>query len=120
MAEEIKHRGDFMKSLVDRYDYNHTKLAEELRVQRGTIYNWFKKEDLDLTRCKQIADVLNVDLREYIPAIAPFYGREVDIENETYKEKYYELLEKYSRLNEKIMVLMEAQSEYKTSKRPGQ
>lgn len=112
MAEEIKHRGEFMKSLVDQAGYTYTQLAELLERDRQTLGKWFKQDDLDLSRCKKIADVIKVDLRAFIPEMSAFYSMDLAEEKDSYKEKYFELLEKYSRVNEKLMILMEEKSEY--------
>lgn len=104
------HRGEKIFEKLKERGMSITKFSEQLDIARSTAYNWFERADLPIEYVIQCSKVLDYDFLEDFKAglqvkqstVAepePAYG--------SWKEKYYDLLEKNWGLQEKFNKLME-------------
>ncbi|GAA4322520.1 hypothetical protein GCM10023149_22890 [Mucilaginibacter gynuensis] len=104
-----KHRGKLVENFVRKTGINISDLARSLSVDRRTIYNWFKQEQLSEPVIYRIAVTLNYDFAEEFPGL--FAAEDLKQrtqakqptdhrEDEKWKDKYIDLLIKYTHLLE--------------------
>ena len=102
------HQGRIVEYVVRRNGYSLSDLANELKVNRRTIYNWFKSETLRTDIIFNVGKAVRHDFSNEFPEM--FTSEEFELKprylspkNETaeyspYKDKYIALLEKYNNL----------------------
>lgn len=113
-------RGQIVSDEVRKSRVSLTHLAKELGISRNTLYNWFNEENLQISKIIAISKLIGVDLLskcqiEVSDEIAQgadamklqFRLEKVLKENtallaevEAWKDKYYNTLEKYTKLLE--------------------
>jgi hypothetical protein len=96
------HMGAQLEKIIRRH-YNITEVAVAMGISRVSLYNWFKRQDLDERILDQLSKVfkendigveLNLLAHKYTPERKPNI-----LKNEEYwKTKYIELLEKMHQL----------------------
>jgi predicted transcriptional regulator len=103
------HVGKQLEDAVRASEWSITALAQKLKLSRKTIYNYFENPDLDEFIVKRFENVLHV----YILPIqnegnlgnssaANHSENPAEHSAQFWKNKYLELLEKYSQLLEKM------------------
>ncbi len=103
------HVGKQLEDAVRASEWSITALAQKLKLSRKTIYNYFENPDLDEFIVKRFENVLHV----YILPIqnegnlgnssaANRSENPTEHSAQFWKNKYLELLEKYSQLLEKM------------------
>ncbi|MFA6082880.1 hypothetical protein [Mucilaginibacter sp.] len=101
----MKHHGQIVEYLIRRNGYNLSDLAKSLKVNRRTIYNWFKQPQLKCDIIFHIGRIIRHDFSVEFPEL--FLPEQFDlIQKPTYikqqldindwKDKYCNLLEKYN------------------------
>lgn len=113
----LKHKGETLRSLVDKSSLNLSQIAKKIKFSRSTIYRDFEKPDLSLDRLVQYGKVLEIDMSKYFPEIlgitseppagynSPKSYNELLDEAKYWKDKYIDILEKYnSLLNEQLNI----------------
>ena len=110
------HAGLIVEKAVRRHHLSISTISRKMTVDRRTIYNWFKKEDLSLKIIGQIGQVLDYDFSEDFQGMESLkdistYNEPVFIQQPVYPItgssqywmlKYIELLEKYNALSERM------------------
>jgi lambda repressor-like predicted transcriptional regulator len=84
----MKHRGEIVSKLVYQKGWSKVKLAEELGINRQTLYNQLDKAEMKLPYIIKIGKLLDVDFLELIPDL----------------KKEYEELQKFPDLHEDFEV----------------
>jgi len=102
----MNYTGDMFEKAVRRSGISLTVLARKLRVNRRTLYNWFRKDTISIDIIYRAAKVLGPDLFHHFPGLeqsVPKRSAAARAEDAEYwKMKYTELLEKYTELLLKI------------------
>ncbi|MBI5217962.1 MAG: hypothetical protein HY958_03425 [Bacteroidia bacterium] len=120
----MKHRGEIIEKAVRESGMSITELARRLKRSRRHIYNIFNESTVDIDTILQIGNIIRRDFRKDIPDIARYTadahknsavkeGGELYKNAEYWREKYFELLEKYNALLEKVSVKGIGGSRYK-------
>lgn len=96
--------GQTLELIIRKNELNLTELANEVGVDRRTFYYWFKKEVLKESTIQRISRVVNSDgmnnsIRTKL--LEPYFSNAVEIpesktSDEYWKDKYVELLERYT------------------------
>lgn len=106
----MKHRGEVLNNVVTRLNVNKTKLAERIGYDRTTYYSHIKKEELDFAILWAYGKAIPYDFTREFPEMETHIPEsnkqirtfeEMKIDRDKWREKYYELLEKYNTLLEK-------------------
>ena len=110
-----KHHGQVIEKAIRVNGFNMSEAARELKIDRRTFYNWFKKKSLKDEVILKLAAVLRHDFSADFPEI---YARaekkqpisdpknrvmKIDAHSDTssnidWRDKYIELLEKHTDL----------------------
>lgn len=106
-----KHRGEIVKQKCIESGIALNTIAQKMGRNRGTLYNWFEKADLDIDSIVKIGQIIRHDFSEELPELfraimdpmAPSSSRSQELmrcehERDTWKEKYFELLEQHNML----------------------
>jgi len=96
------HMGAQLEKIIRRH-YNITEVAVAMGISRVSLYNWFKREDLDKRILDQLSKVLNendlgVDLNLLAHKYTPESKPDILKNEEYWKTKYIDLLEKMHQL----------------------
>ncbi|WP_454802678.1 hypothetical protein [Mucilaginibacter phyllosphaerae] len=102
-----KHYGKIVEYIIRKNGYSLTQLATELKVNRRTMYNWFQSQQLKTSSIQEIGLVIRHDFSNEFPELfvsEDFQKRNVIAANNdnVYKDKYIELLEKHNNLLTKL------------------
>jgi transcriptional regulator with XRE-family HTH domain len=100
------HMGELLERVVRKKGLNITELARAVGVQRRTMYNWFATPQLSKAILQKIAKVIVYDFRQpdakpsiVAPNIVAIATDLVTLDNDEYwKDKYIDLLERYSKI----------------------
>jgi len=101
-----KHVGKQLEDAVRASEWSITALAQKLNLSRKTIYNYFENPDLEdhvVKRFEQVLHVYIVNENQHIGHASESNQAAYKVEGsaEFWKDKYLDLLEKYTRLLEK-------------------
>jgi len=100
------HMGQTLELIIRKNELNLTELANEVGVDRRTFYYWFKKEVLKESTINRISKVIKSDnLTNSIKTnlLEPCFAHPTEVSedktsNEYWKDKYVQLLERYTAL----------------------
>lgn len=109
-----KHYGQIVEYVVRKTGYSISDLARVTHVNRRSVYNWFASKHLKSAIIYRIGHVIKHDFSKEFPElfisadfqtifktkqsfVSQVSGTVID-ENETFKNKYISLLEKYNEL----------------------
>ena len=102
-----KHVGNLLEDAVRASEWSITALAQKLNLSRKTIYNYFENPDLEDYIVKRFEHVLHVyivsesESAGFINERAETYvSKGHESSSQFWKDKYLDLLEKYSALLE--------------------
>jgi predicted transcriptional regulator len=103
---EAQHMGTLLEHVVRKKGINITELAKSLKVSRRTIYSWFKQEQLNQNILHRISDIISENIFEINEELKADIQQSADegfehntARNDDYwKDKYLDLLERYSDL----------------------
>ena len=95
--------------VVRRNGFSLSQLAKELKVNRRSLYNWFKNQFLRKSVIYNIGHIIKHDFSVEFPelfiiedfdfkAAAKNYSYQIENNDDIYKEKYFSLLEKYNEI----------------------
>jgi transcriptional regulator with XRE-family HTH domain len=90
--------GKWLQNLLEEKEVTYDMVAENIGCDRSTVYRWTQRSDFDIRKLKQVADFLQIDLRNYFENVSHLYDPKRNPKD--YQMKYYEILEKYSELQE--------------------
>jgi hypothetical protein len=101
------HVGKQLENAVRASEWSITALAQKLKLSRKTIYNYFENPDLDEHIVKRFENVLHVYIMhlqndgKWVQEASTHYSENTsENSSQFWKNKYLELLEKYSALLE--------------------
>lgn len=106
------HRGKLIKKAVEESGRSITTLVQRAGWSRTTYYNHIANKDLPLDIIAQYGKALGIDFSIEIPEIKdiknfvqnpPINLEEASLQINYWKDKYYEVLEKYNALIEKTL-----------------
>jgi len=106
------HAGEAVEKVVRRQGFKLTELAQQLNVNRRTLYNWFRQPDLSIEIVCRIGSVIRHDFSKELPEAfqksgihfldahdhAAGMGQENPQTIHYWMNKYIDLLEKYNHL----------------------
>jgi transcriptional regulator with XRE-family HTH domain len=116
-----KDYGKIVEYIVRKNGYSITELATKLSVNRRSIYNWFNQKDLRTDIIFKIGHIIRHDFSQEFPELFTTEDFKYNIRqpsqeqinlcsannNENWKDKYIELLEKYNNIlisNKNILI----------------
>lgn len=105
------HRGKIVEYIVRRHPFGLSEISRKLNVSRRTLYNWFEKEDLDMSDIGKIGFAIGYDFSNEFPGVHEHSHANlkdqvteavrVDRENQAvyyWMEKYIRLMEQYNEI----------------------
>jgi predicted transcriptional regulator len=97
------HMGQLLEKVIRKKGLNISKLAKAIGVDRRSIYNWFAEPELKPGVLEKIAEAIDHDFSEEIPTASiknpDLIASSQEIRDDEYwKNKYIDLLERYSEL----------------------
>ena len=107
----MQHRGEIVEKAIRQSGYSLSKVAERLGKSRRWIYNAFENPALPLDYIYAIGRIIHYDFSSEIPVGTvstsllqepPLTMNPPSDDHERWKEKYYELLERYNALLESL------------------
>lgn len=112
----ITHRGEIVIKVIREKKINISKLADTLKINRGTFYNWMNQPNLPFADIIRIGKIIRHDFieefsnsKEYKEvAILEDEQAEYGKSTNSFKEKYYTLLEQQNEL------LRQSEKDYKS------
>lgn len=121
LCRTMAHRGEILEKYIRTEKVNMTKLANKLPWTVKTVYRHFLEEDLALEKLQEYARALKYDFKKEIPELEavknlmtepyPSYKQPSGDTNteDFYRNKYEDVLEKYTELLVKYNALLEGQ-----------
>lgn len=108
---EGKNRGEFLNKIITQKGTNIGKLLERMGYHRTTYYNHIKQSKLDYAILAKYAKEIPYDFTTEFPEMRQYnYSpesennirsiKDIEADRNKWKEKYYDLLEKYNSLLE--------------------
>ncbi len=103
-----EHRGKILEIAIREKGFTFAAAAKHMSISRRTLYNYFEDPELSWQKIIDFDQILGLglhnkftDLRKYIaPTPAPSIVEDAESSN-YWKNKYIDLLEKYTKLLEK-------------------
>lgn len=113
---QIMHRGQHISGIIQQLGLSKTTVAQRLKVNRTTLYNWLNDPELPWFRIKEIGEALKYDFSEDFPEFpyateGGYTSTEDPLQRYTTLEEcrvqYRRLEVKYYRLMERYLALVE-------------
>lgn len=105
-AQEF-HHGNRLNTLIEEKGLNKTKLADRMGLSRRALYNLMEKPVFSSEQLRKVSQVLEIAPKEFLGnGEMDDDGAEL-AEVETWKDKYYRLLEDYNKALVEIARLKE-------------
>ena len=95
-----EHRGEIVRQKIKDFQIGFENLADDLSISPQTLFRWLKQEKLPLSKIQRIAIASKIDFTNDFPELKESEAINSKLENADYKQKYFEILEKYSVLQE--------------------
>jgi len=105
--KEITHRGKWLSDQIKEKGIAIDLMATALGMVRTSIYKWRDQPSLSFKVMKAAADFIEIDLRDHFSNVDYLYAEPLRV-----SDKYIELLEKHSALQEKCILQSEQLAEY--------
>jgi len=112
MMNEEKHIGQIVERAIRKKELNLSQLALKLNISRRNLYVWFESKHLKADVIFRIGQAIDHDFCVELPELATYresqYQRTFkrpDSDN-SYKDKYIELLDKYRMVLEQQLFMM--------------
>lgn len=101
------HMGQLLEKVIRKKGLNISKLAKAIGVDRRSMYNWFSEPELKAGVLERIAEAIDYDFSAEVPKASikhpDLIASNKEIRDDEYwKDKYIDLLERYSNLLKKI------------------
>ncbi len=101
-----KHRGQIVEKTIKDLGLKIKEVARQMRISRGTLYNYFKQADLSDDTLLKLGKTMRYDFSVQIADLSPpkdaedhqLYSRKNAEEVIAVQKKYYLLLEKHRAL----------------------
>lgn len=101
------HRGEILERVVKQSSLTIKQVASRMGISRSSYYNHIKEKDLSLDTIAKYGKVIGYDFSVEFPEIKrtesfistkePSTLEEAIAERNTWREKYYSILEKYNK-----------------------
>ena len=119
----MTHRGEIVEKAIRRSGFSLTKLAEKVGISRNTLYNKFKDADLSYAFIMEVGKVIHYDFTLTFPEmkteIGPTSANPISQHREDLlatlwrlEGKYNQLLEKYNKLLEIVISIVDENDLY--------
>jgi transcriptional regulator with XRE-family HTH domain len=100
------HMGQLLEKVIRKKGLNISKLAKAIGVDRRSVYNWFTEAQLKPGVLERIAEVIGHDFSSDVPKAIIKNPELIEDDKELrddeyWKDKYIDLLERYSDLLKK-------------------
>lgn len=107
------HKGEILKTAVEKSGVKKTLIAAEMGISRGTLYNIFNKMDVDNYTILKIGTIIHYDFSQHFPKLKSKQVEgpleeypsktisQLNAEVDLWKGKYIDLLEEYNKLLKK-------------------
>ncbi|RZL19318.1 MAG: XRE family transcriptional regulator [Pedobacter sp.] len=100
------HMGQLLEKVIRKKGLNISKLAKAIGVDRRSMYNWFSEPELKAGVLERIAEAIDYDFSAEVPKASikhpDLIASSKEIRDDEYwKDKYIDLLERYSNLLKK-------------------
>lgn len=100
----MTHKGEFIKQKIKGSGISIQSVSEKINISRPTLYRWFTEPDLGNNQMIKLAQAINYNIFEDFPKMKMEDVEEsTDFTDSIYKSKYFNLLEKYSSLQEEMV-----------------
>lgn len=105
------HRGEILRKAIDKSDFNVSEVCKMSGIPRQTLYGAFLQKNPSLEYFIKVGKAIGHDFSNEIPELVSGFTSMVSEnsteyvkgdENIAWMHKYYELLEKYVALVEKV------------------
>ncbi|WP_298711562.1 helix-turn-helix transcriptional regulator [Chitinophaga sp.] len=103
------HHGRRLDEMIEEKGLNKTRLANRMALSRRALYNLLEKPVFTPDQLKKVCQVLEISQKEFIGGSAEDGGAEL-ADTESWKDKYYKLLEDYNQALLEISRLREIAS----------
>ncbi|SIO44087.1 helix-turn-helix transcriptional regulator [Chitinophaga niabensis] len=103
------HQGQRLDELIEEKGLNKTKLADRMGLSRRALYNLLDKSVFTPDQMKKICQVLEISAKEFLGGNHVEENGADGPEIESWKDKYYRLLEDYNKALVEIARLKELQ-----------
>ncbi|RPD40240.1 helix-turn-helix transcriptional regulator [Chitinophaga barathri] len=90
------HQGHRLDELIEEKGLNKTRLADRMNLSRRALYNLIEKPQFTPEQLKKVCQVLEITAKEFLGTNHVEDNPEVP-ELESWKDKYYKLLEEYNK-----------------------
>jgi predicted transcriptional regulator len=94
--------GHLLEKVIRRKGLNISELAKSVGVNRRSMYNWFAESELKVGIIEKISEAIDydfsVDISNFSGKTSEFSYEKSAREDEYWKDKYIDLLERYSDL----------------------
>lgn len=106
MAEQTPHHGQAIDFAIKQSHLHLSDVADKMKVNRRTVYNWLQKEQLSDATISRIGDALGFNLYDKYPSVfikKPAIVGAAKPENEnngTFSDRYISCLERNMQLQD--------------------
>jgi transcriptional regulator with XRE-family HTH domain len=95
------HHGETIERIIRREGHSISEVAKSIGISRRSLYSWFLQARIKVDLISKIGQVINYDFSKEFPEL---YSESAnDDDTGIWKEKYFNLLEKYNALPTIIM-----------------
>lgn len=99
--------GRLLERVIRRKELNISELARAIGVHRRSLYNWFNEPELKVEILERIAEVIDHDFSNEFPTTSIKKPELIKAngamrDDEFWKDKYIDLLERYAELLKKV------------------
>ncbi len=91
------HHGRRLDELIREKGLNKTRLAKRMGLSRRALYNLLEKETFTPEQLRKVCQILEISQKEFLGGSLEDDGTEMQ-EVESWKDKYYKLLEDHNKL----------------------
>jgi len=91
-------RGEYLKVKMKEHGFTIDMLASSLEIHPATVWSWMTNADCPLSKMKEIADIIKLDLRNDFPESESLYTSPV----KNYETLYLKELERNRQLQEEL------------------
>ncbi len=91
-----QHHGRRLDEMIEEKGLNKTRLANRMALSRRALYNLLEKPVFTPDQLKKVCQVLEISQKEFVGGNNVEDGGAELVETESWKDKYYKLLEDYN------------------------
>lgn len=117
------HAGKTLRKIVEDSPVGFTEISEQLSMNRGTLYNWFKTPNLPFEKANQVFKKIGYEMsQEEFEAMsvaedpATYFSSSQQKHDLNFKDQYLKLLEKHTYLLGELMDIKDELAQLKKGK----